>query len=143
MFIDHLSERTIQTMKDMTTCDRQKNYTDLRHRPLEFQVGDKVILKVSSWKGAIHFREMRKVKPKKCLSNETLVIPLEEIQVDDKLHFAEEPMEIIDQEIKQLKQAEYRSSKFDGIPGEVMNSLGNVKTNYATNTLTHSQKPHH
>nr|GEV79329.1 reverse transcriptase domain-containing protein [Tanacetum cinerariifolium] len=41
---------------------------------------------------------------KKCLFDESLVIPLDEIQVDDKLHFMEEPIEIIDQEIKQLKQ---------------------------------------
>ncbi|GJW95774.1 putative reverse transcriptase domain-containing protein [Tanacetum coccineum] len=38
---------------------------------------------------------------KKCLSDESLVIPLEEIQLDDKLNFIEEPMEIMDQEVKQ------------------------------------------
>ncbi|GJX38793.1 putative reverse transcriptase domain-containing protein [Tanacetum coccineum] len=42
---------------------------------------------------------------KKYLSDETLVIPLEEIQIDDKLHFIEEPMEIIDREVKRLKQS--------------------------------------
>nr|GEW82614.1 transposon Ty3-G Gag-Pol polyprotein [Tanacetum cinerariifolium] len=42
---------------------------------------------------------------KKCLSDETLVIPLEEIQIDDKLHFIEEPVEIIDREVKRLKQS--------------------------------------
>ncbi|GKA62444.1 hypothetical protein Tco_0761963, partial [Tanacetum coccineum] len=42
---------------------------------------------------------------KKCLSNESLIIPLEEIQVDDKLHFIEEPVEIMDREIKQLKES--------------------------------------
>ncbi|GJY95867.1 hypothetical protein Tco_0512228 [Tanacetum coccineum] len=41
---------------------------------------------------------------KKCLSNESLVIPLDEIQIDDKLHFVEEPVEIIDHEVKRLKQ---------------------------------------
>nr|GEU33646.1 reverse transcriptase domain-containing protein [Tanacetum cinerariifolium] len=41
---------------------------------------------------------------KKCLSDESLIIPLGEIQVDDKLHFIKEPMDIIDQEIKQLKK---------------------------------------
>ncbi|GKF26424.1 putative reverse transcriptase domain-containing protein [Tanacetum coccineum] len=39
---------------------------------------------------------------KKCLSDESLVIPLEELRVDDKLHFVEEPVEIMDREIKQL-----------------------------------------
>ncbi|KAD6795150.1 hypothetical protein E3N88_06046 [Mikania micrantha] len=42
---------------------------------------------------------------KKCLSDETLVIPLEEIQIDDQLHFIEERVEIIDREIKRLKQS--------------------------------------
>ncbi|GJS25935.1 putative nucleotidyltransferase, ribonuclease H [Tanacetum coccineum] len=42
---------------------------------------------------------------KKCLADENLVIPLEEIQLDDKLHFIEEPVEIIGREVKQLKQS--------------------------------------
>ncbi|GKE86074.1 hypothetical protein Tco_1559816 [Tanacetum coccineum] len=42
---------------------------------------------------------------KKCLSDETLDIPLDEIQVDDKLHFIEEPVEIMDDEVKRLKQS--------------------------------------
>ncbi|GKB54098.1 putative reverse transcriptase domain-containing protein [Tanacetum coccineum] len=42
---------------------------------------------------------------KKCLSNETLVLPLDEIQIDDKLHFIEEPVEIMDREVKRLKQS--------------------------------------
>nr|GEU79557.1 putative reverse transcriptase domain-containing protein [Tanacetum cinerariifolium] len=42
---------------------------------------------------------------KKCLSNESLVILLDEIHIDDKLHFVEEPIEIMDREVKQLKQS--------------------------------------
>ncbi|GJT78698.1 putative reverse transcriptase domain-containing protein [Tanacetum coccineum] len=42
---------------------------------------------------------------KKCLADENLIIPLEEIQLDDKLHFIEEPVEIMDREVKQLKQS--------------------------------------
>ncbi|GKE92238.1 reverse transcriptase domain-containing protein, partial [Tanacetum coccineum] len=42
---------------------------------------------------------------KKCLSDDTLVIPLEEIQLDDKLDFVEEPVEIMDREVKQLKRS--------------------------------------
>nr|GFA32804.1 reverse transcriptase domain-containing protein [Tanacetum cinerariifolium] len=42
---------------------------------------------------------------KKCLANEPLAIPLDEIQVDDKLHFIEEPVEIMDREVKRLKQS--------------------------------------
>ncbi|GJR85704.1 hypothetical protein Tco_0209715 [Tanacetum coccineum] len=72
--------------------DRQKSYVDKRLRPLEFEVGDKVMLKVAPWKG-------------KCLSDDTLVIPLEETQLDDKLNFVEEPIEIMDGEVKQLKRS--------------------------------------
>nr|GEV81832.1 putative reverse transcriptase domain-containing protein [Tanacetum cinerariifolium] len=42
---------------------------------------------------------------KKCMPDENIVIPLEEIQLDDKLNFIEEPMEIMDREVKQLKQS--------------------------------------
>ncbi|GKF76424.1 hypothetical protein Tco_0225868, partial [Tanacetum coccineum] len=41
----------------------------------------------------------------KCLSDEPLVIPLDEIHIDDKLYFVEEPMEIMDREVKRLKQS--------------------------------------
>ncbi|GJV97106.1 hypothetical protein Tco_1548683 [Tanacetum coccineum] len=42
---------------------------------------------------------------KKCLSDESLVILLEELRVDDKIHFVEEPVEVMDREIKQLKRS--------------------------------------
>ncbi|GKC62065.1 putative reverse transcriptase domain-containing protein [Tanacetum coccineum] len=42
---------------------------------------------------------------KKCFSDEPLAIPLDEIQIDDKLNFIEEPVEIMDQEVKRLKQS--------------------------------------
>ncbi|GJW71322.1 reverse transcriptase domain-containing protein [Tanacetum coccineum] len=41
---------------------------------------------------------------KKCLSNESLIIPIKELRLDDKLNFVKEPVEIMDQEVKQLKQ---------------------------------------
>ncbi|GKC95699.1 putative reverse transcriptase domain-containing protein [Tanacetum coccineum] len=72
--------------------DGQKSYAGVRQKPLEFQVGDKVMLKVSPWK-------------EKCLSDETLAIPLDEIQIDDKLYFIEEPVEIMNREVKRLKQS--------------------------------------
>ncbi|GKE43387.1 putative reverse transcriptase domain-containing protein [Tanacetum coccineum] len=62
------------------------------------------IIHVSPWKGVIHFGK-REVEPKKCLSNEPLAIPLDEIHIDDKLYFVEEPVEIMDREVKQLKQS--------------------------------------
>ncbi|GJR27935.1 hypothetical protein Tco_1104167 [Tanacetum coccineum] len=114
--IHKTTEKIIQIQNKMQTArDQQKSYADVRHRPLEFQVGDKVMLKVSPWKGVIRFGKRGKLNPryigpfkvlaKKCLSDESLVIPLEEIQIDDKLHFIEEPVEIMDREVKQLKQS--------------------------------------
>ncbi|GJW22931.1 hypothetical protein Tco_0033553 [Tanacetum coccineum] len=122
--------------------DRQKCYADKRRKPLEFQVGDKVMLKVSPWKGVIRFGKRGKLNPryigpfkilakvgtvayrlelpeklsrvhstfhvsnlKKCLSDEPLAIPLDEIHIDEKLNFIEEPVEIMDREVKRLKQS--------------------------------------
>ncbi|GKB94770.1 hypothetical protein Tco_0980907 [Tanacetum coccineum] len=42
---------------------------------------------------------------KMCLSDESLIIPLDEIQLDYKLHFIKEPVEIMDREVSQLKQS--------------------------------------
>ncbi|GJW93702.1 splicing factor [Tanacetum coccineum] len=63
--------------------DRQKSYADLKRKPMEFQVGDRVMLKVSPWKGVVH---------------EPLAVPLKGLHVDDKLRFVEEPVEIMDRE---------------------------------------------
>ncbi|GJY86757.1 putative reverse transcriptase domain-containing protein [Tanacetum coccineum] len=123
--------------RNQVARDRQKSYADKRGKPLEFQAGDKVMLKVSSWKGVIRFGKRGKLNPryngpykifakvgtvayrlelpkqlswlhstfhisnvKKCFSNEPLAISLDEIQIDDKLNFIEEPVEIMDQEVK-------------------------------------------
>ncbi|KAD4385335.1 hypothetical protein E3N88_25503 [Mikania micrantha] len=45
-------------------CDRQKSYADNRRRPLEFQVGDRVMLKVSPWKGIFIFGKRGKISPR-------------------------------------------------------------------------------
>nr|GEX76657.1 retrotransposon protein, putative, Ty3-gypsy subclass [Tanacetum cinerariifolium] len=126
----------------LTARSRQKSYAGVRRRLLEFNVGDKVMLKVSPWKGVIRFKKCGKLSPrfigpfkilgrigpvayklelprelqgihntfhvlnlKKCLSDESLSIPLDEVQVDDKLYFIEEPAEIMDREVKRLKQS--------------------------------------
>ncbi|GKB73957.1 hypothetical protein Tco_0935369, partial [Tanacetum coccineum] len=117
--------------------DCQKSYADVRRNPLEFQIGDKVRLKVSPCKGVICFGKREKLNPryirpfkvlakvgtvayrlklpqqlnrvhntfyvsnlKKCLSDESLVIPFDEIQINDKLHFVEDLVEIMDREVK-------------------------------------------
>ncbi|GKF83571.1 hypothetical protein Tco_0245227, partial [Tanacetum coccineum] len=66
--------------------DRQKSYVDQERKPMKFKVGDRVILK-------------------KCDPDEPLVMPLEGIHVDDKLQFVEEPVEIMEREIKRLKRS--------------------------------------
>nr|GEV05407.1 putative reverse transcriptase domain-containing protein [Tanacetum cinerariifolium] len=44
--------------------DRQKSYADLKHKPMEFQVRDKVMLKVLPWKGVVRFRKRGKLNPR-------------------------------------------------------------------------------
>nr|GEV56179.1 putative reverse transcriptase domain-containing protein [Tanacetum cinerariifolium] len=121
---DRQSERTIQTLEDMfhacqriqAAQDRQKSYVDVRRKPLEFQVGDRVMLKVSPSKGVVHFGKRRKLNPrvystfyvsnlKKCLSDEPLAISLDEIHIDEKLYFIVEPLKIMDREAKRLKKS--------------------------------------
>lgn len=46
------------------TRDRQKSHVDVRRKPLSFKVGDKVFLKVSSWKDVIRFGKTRKLAPR-------------------------------------------------------------------------------
>nr|GFB84436.1 putative reverse transcriptase domain-containing protein [Tanacetum cinerariifolium] len=46
------------------TLDRQKNYADLKRKPMEFQVGYKVILEVSPWKGVVRFGKWGKLNPR-------------------------------------------------------------------------------
>ncbi|GJR20105.1 putative reverse transcriptase domain-containing protein [Tanacetum coccineum] len=148
---DGQSERTIQTLEDMLCAcvidfgkaarDRQKSYADLKRKPMEFQVGDRVMLKVSPWKGVVRFGKRGNLNPryvgpfkvlkkvgavayklelpqelsrvhnmfhvsnlKKCYADEPLAIPFDGLHIDDKLHFVEEPVKIMDREVKRLKQ---------------------------------------
>nr|GEZ01248.1 putative reverse transcriptase domain-containing protein [Tanacetum cinerariifolium] len=161
---DGQSERTIQTLEDMLCAcvidfgkgwriqaaqDRQKSYADLKQKPMEFEVGDRVMLKVSPWKGVVRFSKRGKLNPryvgpfkvltkvrkvayrlelpqelsrvhhtfhvsnlKKCYADEPLVMPLEGIHVDDRLQFVEEPVEIIERDIKRLKRSRIPLVKF-------------------------------
>ncbi|GJR67956.1 putative reverse transcriptase domain-containing protein [Tanacetum coccineum] len=99
--VHETTEKIIQIKKRIQAArDRQKSYADRRRKPLEFEVGDKVMLKVSPWKGVIRFGKRGKLNP-----HEPLAIPLDKIQIDNKLHFVEEPVEIKDREVKWLKQS--------------------------------------
>nr|GEY16052.1 putative reverse transcriptase domain-containing protein [Tanacetum cinerariifolium] len=74
--------------------------------------------------------------------HEPLAIPLDEIQVDDKLGFIEETIEIIDREVKHLKQSHIPIVKVRWNSGEVLSSPGSVKTKYKRSTLIFSQILH-
>nr|GEV60137.1 hypothetical protein [Tanacetum cinerariifolium] len=105
----------ISQIKDRLTAtrDHQRSYADKRRKPLEFSVGDYVLLKVSPWKCVVRFGKKRKLAPrfagpfeinkKKCLVDPILQMPLDEIRVDAKLNFVEDPMEILEREFKKLK----------------------------------------
>nr|GEZ05889.1 hypothetical protein [Tanacetum cinerariifolium] len=78
---------------------------------------DKVMLKVSPWKGVVRFGKRGKLNPrvhntfhvsnlKKCHADEPLAVPLEGLHFDDKFHFVKEPVEIVDREVKRLKQSQ-------------------------------------
>ncbi|GJU93273.1 hypothetical protein Tco_1318029 [Tanacetum coccineum] len=125
-----------------TARDRQKSYADKKRKPMDFQVGDKVMLKVSPWKGVVRFGKRGKLNPryvrpfkvlekvgaiayklelpqelsrvhntfhvsnlKRCYSDDPLTVPLDGLHVDDKLQFVEEPVEIMDREVKQLRHS--------------------------------------
>ncbi|GJW04691.1 hypothetical protein Tco_1563547 [Tanacetum coccineum] len=73
---------------------------------LRFQVGENVILKVSPWKSNTFPQTGKAEEPllKKCIADEHLLYHMDEIRVYDKLNFVEEPVEIMDREVKRLKQ---------------------------------------
>ncbi|GJZ18553.1 putative reverse transcriptase domain-containing protein [Tanacetum coccineum] len=132
---DGQSERTIQTLEDMLRAcaidfgriwdthlplettnkifqikerlkiarDRQKSYDDNWRKPIEFSVGDKLLLKVSPWKGIHDTFHVSNLK--KCLADVNLQVPLEEIMIDKSLRIVEEPIKIMDREVKKLKQS--------------------------------------
>ncbi|KAI3786543.1 hypothetical protein L1987_40298 [Smallanthus sonchifolius] len=82
------SENIVQIRNRMAaTRDRQKSYADKSRKPLEFQVGDMLLLKVSPWKEV------------------TLTVPLEELHIDEQLHFVKEPVEIMDRKVKTLRRS--------------------------------------
>nr|GEY75911.1 putative reverse transcriptase domain-containing protein [Tanacetum cinerariifolium] len=141
--IHETTEKIVQIRQRLQAArDRQRSYANERRKPLEFQVGDRVKLKVSPQKGVIGFgkrgkfntryigpfkildrvgpvayrlelpKELSNVHStfhisnlKKCISDESLVIPMKELRLDDKPNFVEELVDIMDREVKQLKQS--------------------------------------
>nr|GEV41257.1 hypothetical protein [Tanacetum cinerariifolium] len=140
------------------------DYADKRRKPLEFSVGNYVLLKVSPWKGVLRFGKKEKLVPrfvgpfeivekvgpvaysldlpeelngvhdtfhvsnlKKCLADPTLQVPLDEIQVDAKLNFVEEPVEILEREFKKLKQSRIAIVEVRWNSKHGPDSRGNVK----------------
>nr|GEV25078.1 putative reverse transcriptase domain-containing protein [Tanacetum cinerariifolium] len=127
---DGQSERSIQTLEDMldlvqettkrilqikqriqTTRDRQKSYADLKHKLMEFQVEDKVILKVSPWKGVVRFGKRGKLNPRyvrpfKVLKKvKAVAYKLELPQELSRVHNTFHPVKVTDHEVKQLRQS--------------------------------------
>nr|GEZ64811.1 putative reverse transcriptase domain-containing protein [Tanacetum cinerariifolium] len=115
--IQETTEKIVKIKQRMqATRDRHKSYADLKRKPMEFQVGDKVMLKVSPWKGVVRFGKLGKLNPrvhntfhvsnlKKCHADEPLAVSLDGLHFDDKLRFVEEPVEIMDREVKRLKRS--------------------------------------
>ncbi|GJS42198.1 putative reverse transcriptase domain-containing protein [Tanacetum coccineum] len=63
--VQEMIEKIIQIKQIIQAArDRQKSYADLKRKPMEFQVGDRVMLKVSPWKGVVRFGKQGKLKPK-------------------------------------------------------------------------------
>ncbi|GJV66085.1 putative reverse transcriptase domain-containing protein [Tanacetum coccineum] len=141
--VQETTEKVIQIKQRIQAAhDQQKSYADLKRKLMEFQVGDRVMLKVLPLKWAVCFGKWGKLNPryvrpfkvvakvggvsyklelpqelsrvhntfhvsnlKKCYADEPLAIPLDGLYIDDKLHFVEEPVEIMDREVKRLKQS--------------------------------------
>ncbi|GJV96876.1 putative reverse transcriptase domain-containing protein [Tanacetum coccineum] len=84
----------------MTEKIIQKSYADKRRKPLEFKVGDRVLLKeLSCIHNTFHVSNL-----KKCLAEPDVQVTLEDIEIDENLCFVEEPIEIVERDVKKLKR---------------------------------------
>ncbi|GKA76197.1 putative reverse transcriptase domain-containing protein [Tanacetum coccineum] len=89
--------------------DRQKSYADKKRKPLEFSITKRIgpvayRLRLPQELNGVH-DTFHVLNLKNCLADPTLQIPLEEIQIDAKLNFVEEPVEVLEREIKKLKRS--------------------------------------
>ncbi|GJW66219.1 putative reverse transcriptase domain-containing protein [Tanacetum coccineum] len=145
--------------KDAKPLVSDRSVMPLKRKPMEFQVGDKVMLKVSPWKGVVRFGKWGKLNPrydgpfkvlekvgevayqlklpeelsrvhntfhvsnrKKCHADKPLAVPLDGLHLDDKLHFVEEPLEIVGREVIRLSDVGSMVLKFGWNSREVPSS---------------------
>nr|GEW37234.1 putative reverse transcriptase domain-containing protein [Tanacetum cinerariifolium] len=140
--VQKMTEKIIQIKERLKTArSRQKSYANKRRKPLEFKVGDRVLLKVSPWNGVVRFGKKGKLAPRyvgpfeivecvrpvayrlklpqelscvhdtfhvsnlnKGLAEPDVQVPLDEIEIDENLHFVEEHIEIVERDVKKLKR---------------------------------------
>nr|GFA63986.1 putative reverse transcriptase domain-containing protein [Tanacetum cinerariifolium] len=119
------TEKIVQIKNRLLAArSRQKSYADKRAKPLEFEVGDMVLLKILARVGPVAYtlelpEELKGVHStfhvsnlKRCLAEGDVVVPMDEIQLDDKLHMIEEPVEVVNREVKRIKQSRIPIVKF-------------------------------
>ncbi|GKB18939.1 reverse transcriptase domain-containing protein [Tanacetum coccineum] len=110
--VQETTKKIIQIKQRMQVArDRQKSYADLKCKPMEFQVGDKVLERVGDVAYKLELpEELSRIHNtfhvsnlKKCYADEPLAVSLDGLHFDDKLQFFEEPVEMMDREVKWLK----------------------------------------
>ncbi|GJU52042.1 putative reverse transcriptase domain-containing protein [Tanacetum coccineum] len=106
--IQETTEKIIQIKQRMQAArDRQKSYADLKRYTVLEKVGEVAYkLELPEELSRVH-NTFHVSNLKKCHADEPLAVPLDGLHVDDKLHFVEEPVEIMDREVKRLKQSRY------------------------------------
>ncbi|GJZ29134.1 putative reverse transcriptase domain-containing protein [Tanacetum coccineum] len=100
--VQETSEKIIQNKQRIQAARyRQKSYADLKRKPIEFQAAQGFALERSST-----FWQMGEAEPQICWTFQSVrkAVSLDELHIDDKLHFVKEPVEIMDHEVKRLKQ---------------------------------------
>ncbi|GJY55050.1 putative reverse transcriptase domain-containing protein, partial [Tanacetum coccineum] len=99
--IRETTEKIVQIRQRLQAArDRQRSYSNIYKRvgPVAYKL--ELPEELSNVHSTFHVSNL-----KKCLSDESLVIPMKELRLDDKLNFVEEPIEIIDREVKKLRQS--------------------------------------